>query len=350
MSQRESPPPSTGRSGPTAAVPQTIHIHNHPARGGWVLRIIAALLLVSLAINLAQLTGYREYTRGTEPPFEKFVKGSLASSDKIALLELNGIIMPPFSDRVLDTIERISKDDNVKGVVVAIDSPGGLVADSHRIYMALQELKEKKPMVVSFGRMAASGGYYIAMGAGPEAPIYAEPVTWTGSIGVIIPRYDLSSLGEKIGVTSDSLKTGPLKDALDPFHPLSEEERRVWDVILQESLDEFVRVIDGSRKALSEEDVRRVATGQIFTAQQALKLKLVDRIGDRDDALDALKEQLQLEDPRVVKYEYPSSLAEALLGAEASQVRLPVDPLERLLDAGVPRAMYYFGNLGGLTK
>jgi protease-4 len=330
--------------------PQTIHIHNHPRRGGWFLRIVFVLLLISIVLNFTQLASYRDYTAGTKAPYEKYVEGALTSSDKIALLEIEGIILPPFSDRVLETIEKISKDDSVKGVVVAIDSPGGLVADSHRIYAKLRELREKKPMVVSLGRIAASGGYYIAMGAGPEAKVFAEPITWTGSIGVIIPRYDLSNLGQKIGVASDSLKTGPLKDALDPFQRLSEEERRVWDVIIHESLDEFVKVIDDGRKDLAEADIRKIATGQVFTANQALQLKLIDEIGDRDQALKTLKEQLKLADPRVVKYEHPATIVESLLGGEAPAVSIQVDPLQRLLDASVPRAMYFFGWPGGLSS
>jgi protease-4 len=341
---RRSPPSPSASNSPAAASPQTIHVHNHPPRGGWWLRVALALLIISVVLNFTQLAAYRDYFAGSTPPYERYVEGSRLSSDKVALLEIEGVIMPPYSDRILETIEAIGKDDNVRGVVVAVDSPGGLVADSHRIYRALQKLQEKKPIVTSMGRMAASGGYYIAMAGGPESKVYAEEITWTGSIGVIIPRYDLSTLGQKIGIESDALKTGPLKNSLDPFQPLTEEERKVWDAILEESLDEFVRVIDESRPALQEEDVRRVATGQIFTAEQALQLKLIDEIGDRDAALEALKAKLKLEDPRIVRYEHPPTVLETLLGAEAAAMKAPpVDPLKTLLDASVPRAMYLFG-------
>lgn len=344
MSQdRRSPPPSSPSDDPRAATPQTIHIHNHPRSGGWGLRLALVLLLISIGLNLSQMAAYRDYQGGLTAPYERFADGELTSSNKIALLEIDGVIMPPYTERTLETIKRISEDDAVKGVVLAIDSPGGLVADSHRIYAELKKLREKKPMVVSMGRLAASGGYYVAMGAGPESKLFAEETTWTGSIGVIIPRFDLTELGNKIGVHSDPLKTGPLKDALDPLKPLSEEERRVWDTILTESLDEFVRVIDGGRAKLSEPDVRRLATGQIFTARQALRAGLVDEIGDQDAAIESLKQQLQLSEVRVVKYEHPKTLVDSLLGSEAPVGGAARDPWSRLLEASVPRAMYLFG-------
>jgi protease-4 len=346
--QRRSPTTPGTPTIPTASVPQTIHIHNHPPRGGWWVRILFGLLVVSLVLNAAQLSSYREYTSGTRAPYERFVDGTLTSSDKIALLEVEGVIMPPYSEHTIEAINKIADDDQVKGVVLAIDSPGGLVADSHRIYEQLVKLREKKPIIVSMGRLAASGGYYIAMGAGPKGKILAEETTWTGSIGVIIPRYDLSELGTKIGVESDPLKTGPLKDALDPFKPLTEEERKVWDTVLDESLAEFIKVIDEGRATLTEEEIRRIATGQIFTSSQALKLKLIDQIGDEDAAIEELKKELSLTEARIVRYEHPAGLLESVLGISAESMNRQADPLSRLLEASVPRAMYLFGWQSGL--
>lgn len=339
----------SGDSSTSPNVPQQIHVHNHQAGGGWWVRLLVAVLVFSLLLNLGQLASFRDYQSGTSAPYEKFVEGKLSSSDKIALLEVDGVIMPPQSTRILKAIERIEKDDKIRGVVVVIDSPGGLVADSHRIYRALSKLRDKKPMVVSMGRMAASGGYYVAMGGGPEAKIFAEEITWTGSIGVIIPRYNLSELGDKIGMKSEALKTGPLKDALDPFRPLGEEERRVWDTILQEALDQFVQVIEDGRPQLDEGAIRRLATGQVFTAQQAVQLKLVDEIGDRDAAVEALKAKLNLTDARIIRFEQPPTLAETLLGVQARASGEALDPLSRLLEGGVPRAMYLFGWQPGLA-
>ncbi len=325
----------------SATLPPQIHIHNHPPRGRWFVRILVVLLLVSVLFNLAQITALRDQLAVGGPPYEQFVQGDADSSDKIAILEIKGPIIPPYSDRVIKTIDRIAEDSQVRGVVVAVDSPGGLVVDSHRIYRKLQELQEKKPMVVSFGRVAASGGYYAAMGAGPKAKIFIEEAGWTGSIGVIIPRLDLSELSQKIGIASDSLKTGPMKDSLDPFKPLSKEERKVWEAVLKESLEEFIRVIDEARPGLDAPRIRQLATGQIFTATQSRDLKLVDAIGNQDDAIADLMKQLKISEARIVKYEYPASIAEALLGANSRAE--PLDPFQRILEINTPRAMYYFG-------
>jgi len=327
----------------SGAAPPVIQIHNHPAGGGWALRIVLGLLLFSALLNLSQMAASQQYDSGTTAPSERFVKGDRNSRDKLAVIEIEGMIMPPLTDRVLKAIEKAQDDAEVRGVVVAIDSPGGLVADSHRIYKALQKLKAKKPLTMSMGRIAASGGYYVAMGGGPETKIFAEEITWTGSIGVIIPRYNLVGLGEKFGVAAEPLKTGPLKDTLDPLRPLTDEERQVWDVILQSALDKFVGVIDAARSELDEAGIRQAATGQIYTAEQALELKLIDAIGDQDAAIDALQQQLQLTAARVVRYQHPQSLGELLMGVRAPVLPAGSDPFQRLLEASVPRAMYLFG-------
>jgi protease IV len=240
---------------------------------------------------------------------------------------------------LLKQIERAAKDDNVKGVLLEVDSPGGLVADSHEIYHRLKQLSAKKPMFVQMKRMAASGGYYISMGAGSQGRIFAEPTTWTGSIGVIIPRYDFSRLAETYGVGSDPLKTGEFKDALNPFRPMSDNERKLWENILDQSYRKFMGVIDENRDSLDAAAVKALATGQIFTADDAVENKLVDEIGYEEDALKALKAKLQLTEARVITYSVPITLAEQLLGS-AVKVQQPVDPIKTLLDASVPRALY----------
>ncbi len=129
--------------------------------------------------------------------------------------------MPPFTGHVLNAIKQASRDDSVKGVVLVVDSPGGLVADSNEIYHALRQLDtdKHKPINVQMKRLAASGGYYVAMGAGPDGVIFAEPTCWTGSIGVILPHYDISwawpikARGERRGRFAQDLGPVP-KDTL----------------------------------------------------------------------------------------------------------------------------------------
>ena len=319
---------------------QTIILQSAPSFWrSWSTRLLLAALGFSVMFNFGLFSAYREYFANTEPPLERFHSGSETSADKIALLQVNGTIMPPFTERLLKQIERVGKDDNVKGVLLVVDSPGGLVADSHEIYHRLKQVSAKKPIFVQMKRMAASGGYYISMGAGPQGRIFAEPTTWTGSIGVIIPRYDFSKLAEKYGVGSDPLKTGEFKDALNPFRPLSDNERKLWENILDQSFQKFIGVIDENREELDAAAVKVLATGQIFTADDAKQNKLIDEIGYEDEALKALKEKLKLKDARVITYHSPLTLAEQILGS-AVQVKQPVDPWKALIDASVPRALY----------
>lgn len=179
----------------------------------------------------------------------------------------------------------------------------------------------------------------MAMGAGPTGRIFAEPTTWTGSIGVIIPRFDLSNLAEQIGIRSDSLKTGPFKDSLNPFRPLSDEDRVLWDEILAESFDRFKSVLVENREGLDAAEVDRLATGQIYTAMQARELKLIDEIGFEEDALQKLQDHLELASVRIVTYQGGLSALDLVLDhlKAANENR----DLHRLMDATVPKAMYY---------
>jgi len=313
-------------------------------RRKWLVILLLLLLGGSLCVNLMLAALTADYVKDIQPPNEKFHSGEMLAKDKIARIVTDFTIMPPYTKRILEIIDHVDQKDDIKGVVLVIDSPGGLVSDSHEIYHKLLKLSEKKPVFVSMKGIAASGGYYIAMGAGKGAPIYAEPTTWTGSIGVIMPRYDASKLAEQFGVKADSLATGPLKDTLNPLKELTEAEKAVWMEILDDSFQRFLKVIDDSRENLTMEQVRALATGQVYTASQALEKGLVDKIGYEEDVISALKEKLQLKEVRVVNYEFPKSLAESLLGAQSRSQQ--IDPISRLIEASVPRAMYLFGSPG----
>ncbi len=306
-----------------------------------------AALCASILCNVSLYGVYREYFASTEPPQERFHSGDESASDKIAVLAVEGTIMPPFTERLLKQIDHVIKDDKIKGVLLVVDSPGGLVADSHQIFHKLQKLRDKKPIFVQMKRMAASGGYYISMGAGPQGRIYAEPTTWTGSIGVILPRYDASKLADKLGIASDPLKTGEFKDALNPFRPMTDNERKLWENILDQSFQKFIEVIDSNREGLDLASVKALATGQIYTADDALKNKLIDEIGYQEDALKALQESLKLSSVRVVRYQTPTTLIEQLLGMQAKPA---IDPWKLLVEASVPRAMYLCSWLPALPE
>lgn len=310
-------------------------------------RLLLLFLLFSLAfsimLNFGLLASVADYSTDMNAPNEKFYSGDSLAKDKIARINANFMISNPNTDRIKKIIDHVADDDSVKGVMLVIDSPGGLVSDSHEIYHRLKLLAEKKPLYVQMKGIAASGGYYIAMGAGPENPVYAEPTTWTGSIGVIIPRYNAKELADKIGVKSESLTTGPLKETLSPFKEMSEREQEVWAAIMQDSFDRFLKVIADNRKNLTLEQVRELATGQVYTADQALENGLVDQISYEEDTLKELQTALGLQKVRVVEYQFPLSFTETLLGGVSKAPEINVDPLQTILDASTPRAMYLFG-------
>jgi len=334
---------STSGTGTTEASdsqrPVVVHLQRPRLLQSCLLRLFLAAFAVSIITNVF-LLGSSDIS--TEVTSETFVSGDETAADKIVIIPINGTIMPPFTGQTLDMIKAASDDEHVKGVILSIDSPGGLVADSHQLYHRLKELSRTKPIYVSMKRIAASGGVYAAMGVGESGKIFAEPTTWTGSIGVIIPRYDISGLGEKFGVESDSLTTGEFKDSMNPLKPLTDRDREVWGTILEDSFSRFVKVIAEGRKTLDEATVRNeLATGQIFTADQAKDAGLIDDIGFEDDVIEILQNDLELASVRVIRYSYIPTTLELLLSS--AQTRQPESPVRTLLDNNVPRAMYYFG-------
>ncbi|MEZ6058787.1 MAG: signal peptide peptidase SppA [Planctomycetaceae bacterium] len=298
-------------------------------------RILISLLVASLMLNLLFIVQSASGERaGADGVRETHRSGSKSASDKLAIISVSGTIMPPFTERWIKQIRHAVEDDRVKGVLLEVDSPGGLVADSHQIYHELQKLVAKKPVYVAMKRLAASGGYYISMGIGTQGQIFVEPTTWTGSIGVIIPRYNATSLAEKIGVTSEPLVTGPLKDSLSPFRDLTDREQAVWKDIMDDAFRRFVGVIATNRPKLTEEQVRELATGQIYTADQAVANGMADHIGYSDQALESLAESLNLTSYNAVEYESGIGFIDLFLGARSES---PPTVTEQLLDAAVPR-------------
>lgn len=329
------PPASSAPPTPTVVVqmPPQPSVFKH-----WLGKVAISVLTMSLFLNWVLLSATAPSPVGAYR--EEFVSGDREAKERIAILSISGTIMPPFTERTIDLIKECGEDDDIKGVILSIDSPGGFVADSHQIYRELKRLAEKKPIYVSMKRMAASGGVYVAMGVGEKGKIFAEPTTWTGSIGVIIPRYDISKLAEKFGVVSDSLTTGPYKDSMNPLRPLNDSEREVWRAIIDDSFDRFVGIVDEGRANLDEQAVRqKLATGQVFTAKQAKELGLIDDIAFEDDVIEKLRESLGLAKVRAVKFTRQPTLVEELLSSVKANSS---DQMwQKVLDASVPRAMYY---------
>lgn len=222
------------------------------------------------------------------------VKSGVFSGPRLGLVRIEGFIGD--AERVISWTEKLRRDATVAGVLVRIDSPGGAVAPSQEMYLAIQRLAKEKPVVVSMGTVAASGGYYVAV-AGKE--IFANPSTLTGSIGVRLQVTNVQGLMERIGVTSESLTTGKFKAAGSPFQPLTAEDREYLQKILADMQDEFVSTVAKSR-SLSKEAVTAVADGRVLTGRQAMEARLIDHIGDQEAAIGRLKELCNLKDEPVV--------------------------------------------------
>ena len=337
MDKAISPGDSATMSGGTVVVKvQSDQQHRRNNLGSLIL---LGLLASSVMMNLLLIAGTTVTALPTDSVRQIHRDGTAGAPDKLAVIQVFGTIMPPFTDQWLEQIRDAVKDEAVKGVLLEIDSPGGLVADSHQLYHQLQVLRAVKPVYVSMKRMAASGGYYIAMGAGPDTQIFAEPTTWTGSIGVILPRYNAAELASRIGVKTEPLVTGPLKGSLSPFRDLTEDELHVWEIIIADSFQRFISVVADNRSNLDSNNVKALATGQIYTTSQALDNGLIDHSGFAEDAISALANSLSLKDKpyEVVNYASPAGLINVLLGSVEPSPSLT----DQLMEAGVPRAFYY---------
>jgi len=185
------------------------------------------------------------------------------------------------SEKVVKLLRKYEKDDDVKAVVVRVDSPGGAVAPSQEIYSAIRNLRKKKKVVISMGNMAASGGYYISAAADQ---IYASPGTLTGSIGVIFMHFNVRPLLETVKVEETTLKSGKYKDTFSPFRPLQEQDREEVQGISDDVYGQFIHDVAQGR-GLKDDEVRKIAEGRIYTGRKAKELRLVDELGGFDDAV-----------------------------------------------------------------
>ncbi len=275
---------------------------------------------------------------------EKFFSHERLAKDKVAILSIKGVIVGSDDSFVKRQIDQATKDPAVKAVVLRVDSPGGTVSGSDYYYHHLRQLADEReiPLVVSMGSVAASGGYYVAMAAGstPDS-IFAEPTTWTGSIGVIIPHYNVGELMGKLGIQEDPVASGPLKNMGSFARPMNDAEREIFRALVEDGFTRFKGVIKQGRPKFHDhpEALDKLATGQVFSADQAKQSGLVDRIGYLEEAVERAIELAGLspDNVRVVKYEPELGLFDALLGMEA---RRPALDLSALVELSSPRAYY----------
>jgi len=348
--QHPSPPPVT------PLPPDRFYPEPPPSRGParFISRLLWAILLLILmislgfnlllfiAVGLAGLGGWETEGRVRE----SFVAYNPQGENKVAVFSIEGVMLNPegFFRRQIDHARQDAKEGKLKALVVRINSPGGSVAAAEYMLYHLRKLAKDfhLPVVVSMGQVAASGGYYVAMCVGdtPES-IFAEPGTWTGSIGVLIPHYDLSELLKTLGVAENPVVSHPLKTMGSFARKMTPEERNIFQALVDESFQRFKTVVREGRPRFQRDPAAldKLATGQIFSAEQARESGLVDRIGFLEDAIERAIElaYLDKENVKVVRYKSETRLLDLFFGRGESHSSLD---LAALFDLATPRAYY----------
>ena len=265
------------------------------------------------------------------PLEEETVEGS--GDSKILLMDLSGFLSDestssllnittpparvPLLVRVREELKKARDDAKVKALVLRINTPGGTVTASDVIYRELQLFRSEKPIPIIAVMMdvAASGGYYVALAADS---IIAHPTSVTGSIGVVMLTFNAEGLMQKIGVSAQTVKSAERKDMGSPFRTMTPEERAIFQGVIDDLYRQFVvKVVD--RRKIADATARTLADGRVYTAEQALANKLIDRIGYMPDAIDAARRAAGLDKARVVVYHRPRQYR-ATYYAEAQQL------------------------------
>jgi protease IV len=272
------------------------------------MRLNRLLNLILIVICLVAAIG--NWFVGYSP--EKSTSVNKSGNTDIALIDIYGTISDApapsplggssgaSSNTVIDALDKARKD-NVKAILLRINSPGGTAAAAHAVYHELMRIRRetKIQIIASLGDVAASGGYYIASAA---HHIVADPSSLTGSIGVIIRTQNVSNLLGKVGVETGAIKSGALKDLLSPFRDTTAKEQQLLQSIVQDSYQQFVEAIAAGRK-LPITEIKPLADGRILTGAQAKALKLVDSLGNYRDALNTTASLAKIKgDPKVRNY------------------------------------------------
>jgi protease-4 len=315
------------------------------------MRILVALLVIVTLSGCSVLT--IDLTPRIRPLQEQTVEGH--GESKILLLDVSGFISeegtptltiggaPPRVSllvRVREELKKAAEDRQVRALVVRINSPGGTVTASDIIFRELELFKQrtKIPVVAAMVDVAASGGYYIALAADT---IVAHPTSVTGSIGVIMISVNAQGLMEKLGLGTNTIKSGPRKDMGSPFRTLEPEERAIFQSVIDDLYGQFVaKVVE--RRGIPAETARTIADGRIYTPEQARRLRLIDRIGYMNDVLEVAREAAGVSEARVIVYHRPREYRATYYAGPshaATGIETPVAGLAAMLGPG-PRFLY----------
>lgn len=295
------------------------------------------ILIIIMARSIGDLStpevSQRLIYRGTDQQIAYVrLTGEIRSQSDDSLLGFNPYMINPM--RVRSLFSGLAEENDVKVVVVEINSPGGSVAASEEVYQQMKKLSEVKPLIVYLGETAASGGYYIAL---PAETIVASVPTITGSIGVMVLDPDLSGLYEKIGVRVATYKSGKFKDIGSFDRPSTEEEIKIFESIIDDSYQLFLDRIT-ERRDLSRKEAETLADGRIYSGIQAKNNGLIDELGNLDEVFELATERAELTNPSIIEYSYGTGPLGSWLGMTGRGV-LPAGMLE--LGESYRMGMYY---------
>jgi protease-4 len=339
-------PPIYGQALPTPPPP--------PRRTGWIVFSIIALffLVLSVLANFGLVAallggGARDSEVERERLRERYVEGDRSARDKIALIDLTGVISYEVNDSssdeglvgdIKDQLDRAVRDKHVKAILLRIDSPGGEVVASDAIYRALADVRDDTNRAVKviayIETVGASGAYYAAMGTDY---IVANELSITGSIGVIMQTFNFRHLMDKVGVEAYTFKSGNLKDILNPTREPTEEEKALVQNLIMEVYDKFVGIVSDERNIDLAKLKNSLADGRIYSGKQAKEAGLVDEVGYFENAVDAAKELAKIKDAKVVQYVKPFSLRQLfrIFGKnETPKIQLEISPNSLRLQSG----------------
>ncbi|WP_059171404.1 signal peptide peptidase SppA [Bacillus sp. FJAT-27445] len=326
------------------------------------LGIAAGLFIISVVVNFLSAfaikgveSDFGEFFAATQKSYVEEVVEEGNEFKKIAILDVNGTIQDT-GDTVslfgseaynhktfMEKLEEAGEDPNVKGIIIRVNSPGGGVVESAEIHDKIVSIKKdtKKPVYISMGSMAASGGYYISA---PADRIFASKETLTGSLGVIMQGMNYEGLAKKYGVEFMTIKSGPYKDIMSPAREMTEEEKKILQSMINNSYEGFVKVISDGRK-MPVDQVKKIADGRIYDGRQAKELGLIDGFGYLDDVIDELKKDKNLKGAKVVRLadgvgfgSLFSMRAKSFLSGDAELQGL----LQFLSKTNSPRLMYLY--------
>jgi len=305
--------------------------------------------LLSLSLVMALLSGCAfvnmPLISPPSPLNEQVLEGD--GTKKILLLDISGTISeeeksggllgastPSLVSLIRESLHKAEHDRDIAGVILRINSPGGTVTASDIIRHDINAFKKRKkiPVLACIVGTGASGGYYVATAADE---ITAHPTAITGSIGVILMKFNVEGLMGKIGVEEQTVKSGDKKDIMSPFRKATPEEVKLGQEIIDQLYGRFLDVImERPKNSLSREELRKVSDGRIYTASQALQVKLIDRIGYMDDVIAQLRTAVGDEKARVVSYYRPGNYKGSIYAGAAEK-------------AGLAEALSGFGAISG---